>query len=63
MHEYKFYEIEDDDNLGGNTKQIKTQDKAVKQPSIVHIPKKIVGVNPKVEVIPNISETRKGIKL
>ena len=63
MHEYKFDEIEDDDNPGGNSKQTKTQDATAKKTAIEHIPTERVIVNQKMEVIPNISETRKGIKL
>ena len=48
MHEYKFDGIEDDDNFGGNTKQIKTQDATVKQPAIVYITTQMVIVNPKI---------------
>ena len=33
MHEYKFDEIEDDDNPGGNSKQTKTQDATAKKNS------------------------------
>ena len=43
-------------------KQIKTQDSAVKLPEIVYITTQRVRVNPKVEVIHNTSETRKGMK-
>ena len=63
VNEYKFDEIEDDKNLGGNVKQIKTQDAAMKKPTILHIPKQTVIVNPKVEVIPNNIKTRKINKL
>ena len=38
VHEYKFIEIEDDENIGGNAKQIKKQNETVKQPLILHIP-------------------------
>ena len=62
MHEYKFDKIEVDENIGGNNKQIKTQDEAVKYPEILHIPTQRVRVNPKVEIIPNTSKTREGIK-
>ena len=63
MHEYKFYGIENDDNPGRNTKQIKTHNTVVKLPEIVHIPTQIVRVNPKVELTPNTSEKCKGMKL
>ena len=63
MHEYEFDKIEDDDNLGGNTKQIKAQDPAAKLTAMVYIPTQRVIVNPKVEVIRNTSETQKVMKL
>ena len=48
VHEYKFDEIEYDENLGGNTKTIKTQDAAVKQTERIHITTQRVIVNPNV---------------
>ena len=63
MHEYEFDDIDDDENLGGNMKQIKTQDEAAKLAAIVHIPKQRVIENTNVEVFRNISETQKVIKL
>ena len=48
MHEYKFYEIDTDDNPGGNRKQIKTQNAVVKLPAIVQITTQLVRVNPRV---------------
>ena len=59
MHEYEFNETEDDNNLGGNRKQIKTHNAAAKLPEIVHIPTQRVRVNPKVEVIRNTCDTWK----
>ena len=54
VHEYKFDEIEYDENLGGNTKQIKTQDATIKQPEILHFPTQRVRLNKRVDVIPDI---------
>ena len=62
MHEYKFDEIEDAENLGGNTKKTKRKNAAAKIPAIVHIPTQRVIVNLRVEVIQNTRETRKGMK-
>ena len=62
MHEYDFNENEDDNNLGGNRKQIKTRDVSTKLPAIVHILTQILRVNPKVDIIRNNCKTRKVVE-